>query len=192
MCGDPESFSCYKEVYIWWPESWGSRHPSADRKCGDDWGQDEAGPQNDDKGNHTLQNIAQLMFVLVTTYKCILEVLVWVEITVTEHDVGLSQCICEDLIKCQESASVYTYTNVTRRLEIYTTRVLVTLRCAISTIVPKAPCYQSCMLILDGCSVQSNPPPRCKISHRVTLCFPQSGWSLTDGQHNFGKRRTVC
>lgn len=55
MCGDPESLSCNQEIYIWWPECWGSGHPSAHRKCGDDWGQDEAGPQDHDQGNHKLQ-----------------------------------------------------------------------------------------------------------------------------------------
>lgn len=34
----------------------------------------------------------------------------------------------------------------------------------------KAQCYQSRMLILEGCKVPSCPP-WCKISHRVTLCF---------------------
>lgn len=49
----------------------------------------------------------------------------------------------------------------------------------------KAQCYQSCMLILEGCSVQSHPPWS-KIS-LSDFGFPQSGWSLTDGQYNFGK-----
>lgn len=86
MCGDPESFSCYKEIDIRWTECWGSRHPSAHRKCGDDWGQDEAGPQDHDKGNHRTQT-AQLLSVLVTICKCILEMLDRVEVTVIGHDV---------------------------------------------------------------------------------------------------------
>lgn len=49
MCWDPESVSRHKEIYFRWPERRGRRHPSADRKCGDEWGQDEAGAQDHDK-----------------------------------------------------------------------------------------------------------------------------------------------
>lgn len=83
MCGDPESISRYKDIYIRWPECRGSRHPSADRKCGDDWGQDEAGPQDHDKGNHKLQNTNS------TTCKCILEMLGRVEVTAINMTLSL-------------------------------------------------------------------------------------------------------